>query len=259
MFDSGVGGLSVLAALRRALPEVPLHYLADAAHAPYGERSSAYVGERAVRIVAHLEACGARLIVVACNTATALVIDALRASENALPLVGVEPGVKPAAAASAARRMAVLATPGTLASPRFASLIARTAGDCAVVPVPCPGLAAAIEQGDAGSAQVDALLDTYCAAVRTSGADVAVLGCTHYPLVASHIAERLGPGIALIDTAPAVARQVRARWSELALPAAASPALAPITLQSTGDVTVLARLAMAHVAGAPREAQRVLV
>ena len=161
VFDSGVGGLSVLAALRQRLPGRALHYVADIAHAPYGERADAYVMARSERIARHLVDAGAGLIVVACNTATAQAIARVRECHAGLPVVGVEPGVKPAVAASRSGRVGVLATPGTLGSPRYAALVARHAAAGQVLSMPCPGLAAAIEQGDAGASQVEHLLDDH--------------------------------------------------------------------------------------------------
>lgn len=241
IFDSGVGGLSVLAALRRQLPGHPLLYLADSAHAPYGDRDTPHVLRRSQRIVEHLVGQGARLVIVACNTATALAIDQLRRDFPEVDFVGVEPGVKPAALASAAKRIAVMATPATLASPRYADLVARHAPGCEVHPVPCAGLAAAIEQGEAGRDEVERLLDRYCAPLNMLGADTVVLGCTHYPFVAERIASRLQPGIALLDTADAVARRTATLLGQLAPPSARP---ATLHLQTTGDPALLTRMAL---------------
>lgn len=244
IFDSGVGGLSVLRALHGRLPTASLLYVADSAHAPYGDRDAAHVRQRTERVVDHLVDQGARLIVIACNTATAWAIDAMRARHPEVAFVGVEPGVKPAALLSPTQRFAVMATPATLASVRYADLVARHAPGCFVHPVPCAGLAAAIEQGDAGVAEVDRLLDNYCAPLPGLAIDTVVLGCTHYPFVMDRIAMRLGPGIHLLDTADAVARRV----VELLAQEGPHPALAaeaPLRLQSTGAPDVLSRMAMA--------------
>lgn len=242
VFDSGVGGLSVLRALHRHLPATPMLYVADSAHAPYGDRDTPHVLRRSQRIARHLVSRGAKLIVVACNTATALAIDQLRREFPGVDFVGVEPGVKPAAMASAARRIAVMATPATLSSARYADLVTRHAPGCEVIPVPCAGLAAAIEQGDAGRAEVTRLLDHYCTPLNTSGVDTVVLGCTHYPFVADQIASRLQPGIGLLDTADAVARRAVA----LLLPDAAAPPATEraLRLQTTGDPALLSRMAL---------------
>jgi glutamate racemase len=242
VFDSGVGGLSVLGALHRHLPGRPLLYVADSAHAPYGDRDAPHVLRRSQRIVEHLVNQGARVVVVACNTATALAIDPLRSDFPEVDFVGVEPGVKPAALASTAKRIAVMATPATLASIRYADLVTRHAPGCEVHAVPCAGLAAAIEQGEAGYEEVERLLDRYCAPLNTLGVDTVVLGCTHYPFVAERIASRLQPGISLLDTADAVAR----RAATLLAPTA-SPHTPPKALQllTTGDPKLLTRMALA--------------
>jgi glutamate racemase len=244
IFDSGVGGLSVLRALHQRLPASPLLYVADSAHAPYGDRDAAHVRDRSERVVKHLIDEGARLIVVACNTATALAIDALRSQHPGIGWVGVEPGVKPAAHASAKRSIAVMATPATLASARYADLVLRHAPGCEVHAVPCAGLAAAIERGDAGKPEVERLLDHYCAPINTLGVDTVVLGCTHYPFVADRIAARLGPGIALLDTADAVARRATDLLPLASGARTASAAESPIRLQTTGAPELLSRMAL---------------
>jgi glutamate racemase len=237
IFDSGVGGLSVLGALHRGLPECPMVYIADSGHAPYGDRDPAHVIERSQRVVDHLVDQGAQLIVIACNTATAWAIDAMRARHPRIPFVGVEPGVKPAALMSASGRFAVMATPATLASARFASLVARHAADCTVHPVPCAGLATAIEQGERGAAEVERLLDLYCLPLSRLDLDTVVLGCTHYPFVAERIAARLDPRIQLLDTADAVARRV----AQL-MPPLADAERPRLRLFTTGDPDALLRM-----------------
>jgi len=244
VFDSGVGGLSVLRALRQRQPALPLLYTADSGHAPYGDRNPAHVVERSLKVTQHLIDQGAGLIVIACNTATAWAIDTLRERHPTLDLVGVEPGVKPAVALSRNRRVGVMATPSTLASERFASLLARYANDCKILGVGCRGLAAAIEQGEIACEQVDQLLDLYCAELRQAEVDTAVLGCTHYPFVAERIAQRLGPEVQLLDTADAVARQALNLWvARHPERASDNGNKGQVRLQSTGDTTVLARLA----------------
>jgi glutamate racemase len=223
-------------------PEHPMHYIADSAHAPYGDKPPEAVIERSLRLTDHLLAHGAGMLVVACNTATAWAIDALRQRHPRLPLVGVEPGVKPAAAMTRSGRVAVMATTATLASPRFASLVERHAPACEVIRVPCPGLAAAIERGDAGRDEVERLLDRHLRPLEGSGIDVMVLGCTHYPFVADRIALRLEPGVHLLDTADAVARQALRLLGE-APQAEASQPWPGLRLENTGDPAVLERMA----------------
>lgn len=207
LFDSGVGGLSVLRALQRQAPQVALRYVADSGHAPYGERSDEHVQQRSLQIADFLVGQGIAALVVACNTATASAIALLRQRHPALPVVGVEPGLKPAAAASPRGRIGVLATGGTLRSARFARLLAAHRGQSEWHLQACPGLAQAIEQGDPDGDAVRRLVARHCAPLRDAGVDTVVLGCTHYIFVAHHIQAELGPGVRLIDTADAVARQ----------------------------------------------------
>ena len=206
IFDSGVGGLSVMQAIRARLPQAELLYAADTAYAPYGDRSEEFLCDRSERIARFLCDQGAQMIVVACNTATAAAVARLRAGSPTLPLVGVEPGVKPAVAVSRARRVGVLATTRTLASEKFRRLAEAHADGATLVLQPCPGLADAIEAADAQGSGLDVLVDRYCAPLREAGVDVAVLGCTHY-VFARALFERALPGVHLVDTADAVARQ----------------------------------------------------
>lgn len=215
VFDSGVGGLSVLRALRTALPGAALGYYADSHHAPYGERDAAHVLDRARRITDALVKLGARAIVVACNTATALAIDRLREEWPQLPFVGVEPGIKPAVARSKVQRIGVLATTATLRSPRFLALVERHAGPCEVVVEACPGLAARIERGHLEAADLVAMIDAHCDPLRRREVDVVVLGCTHYPFVRAQVEAAMGPAVEVIDTAAAVARQAAAHFAPI--------------------------------------------
>jgi glutamate racemase len=206
IFDSGVGGLSVTQAIRAQLPDAELLYAADTGHAPYGDRSEAFLCDRAQRIAGFLCDQGAQIIVVACNTATAAAVATLRATWPHLPIVGVEPGIKPALAASPTRRVGVLATTATLASDKFRRLAQDHAGGATLVLQACPGLADAIEAADEHGSGLDDLVEGYCKLLREVRVDVAVLGCTHYAF-ARALFERALPGVELIDTAQAVARQ----------------------------------------------------
>lgn len=218
VFDSGVGGLSVLRALHRHLPRATLLYAADSGHAPYGERDAAYVIARSRTMAAHLLSQGAQLLVVACNTATAAAIDTLRADHPALPIVGVEPGIKPAIALTRNRRIGVMATHATLASERFQRLVATHADGASLHLQACSGLARAIEWGRPDGAEVIRLVDEHTAPLRAAGVDTVVLGCTHYPFAAAPIAAALGPEVTLVDTADAVARQALRRAAGLSAP-----------------------------------------
>ncbi len=239
VFDSGVGGLSVLRALHQALPTAELVYVADSAHAPYGERSDAYVADRTERIAEHLLAEGAQMLVVACNTATAVAVARVRERWPHIPVVGVEPGLKPAVKASRTGRVAVMATPMTLRSEKFRQLLATHGAGAEVLLQPCPGLAAMIEQGAPDDAALRALLHTCCQPLKDAGVDTVVLGCTHYPFVREQIQDALGPHVQLIDTADAVARQA----ARLFAGTDASASARRIRLLTTGDAGRLSTLA----------------
>lgn len=231
VFDSGVGGLSVLRALHRHMPRATLLYAADSGHAPYGERDAHFVIARSLALTDHLLRQGAQVLVVACNTATAAAVDALRAAYPTLPIVGVEPGLKPAIVLTRNRRVGVMATHATLASDRFQRLVATHGSGVELHLQACGGLARAIESGDADGAEVGELVEQHTATLRAAGVDTVVLGCTHYPFVAHRIAQALGPGVALVDTADAVARQAM----RLAEPLPADSVTARARLWTSGD------------------------
>ena len=243
IFDSGVGGLSVLQAVRTRLPHAELLYAADTAFAPYGDRTEEFLCDRSERIARFLREQGAQMIVVACNTATAAAVARLRTTWPALSVVGVEPGVKPAVALSTAHRVGVLATTRTLASEKFRRLAEAHAAGAQLVLQPCPGLADAIESAD--DAAIDVLVQRYCTPLRDAGVDVAVLGCTHY-VFARALFERALPGVQLVDTAEAIARQTARFADELVAhgeadaPGSDSPAL---RAWSSGSPEVLAAFA----------------
>lgn len=218
VFDSGIGGLSVLREIRAQLPSVDLHYVADSGYAPYGERGEDYVSARSLRIARHLVDHGAVVLVVACNTATAAAVQTLRLTWPRLAVVGVEPGIKPAIAATRNGRIGVLATPGTLASEKFRRLLQSQAGDTRVLPQPCPGLASLIERGDFESPDIRQALHAFCAPLRAAEVDTVVLGCTHYAFVRTMIEAELGPAVRIVDTAEAVARRAAQLFAEAAVP-----------------------------------------
>jgi glutamate racemase len=225
VFDSGVGGLSILRSLRQHLPEAQLMYVADSAHAPYGEKSEAFVIARSIAITEFLLGQGAQVIVVACNTATAAAVHALRLRFAGLPIVGIEPGVKPAVARSRNKRIGVLATPRTLASAKFAQLVKAHAQDAQIVLQPCPGLAAAIETGRLDTPEMRDMLRGFVAPLQAEGVDTIALGCTHYPFVASQLQTLMGPEVHIIDTSEAVALHTRRMVDTLTTPPAnAAPA-----------------------------------
>jgi glutamate racemase len=209
VFDSGVGGLSVLHEIHAALPTADLLYVADSGHCPYGDKSDAEIRDRALTIARYLAARHVRGIVVACNTATAAAIGLLRATFPDLPIVGMEPALKPAAAATRSGVVGVLATGATLGGERFAGLAKRWLANEGIelLTQACPGLVERVETGDLEGPATRALLRRYVAPLLAGGADTIVLGCTHYPFLRPALRTEVGPGIALIDTGAAVARQ----------------------------------------------------
>lgn len=209
VYDSGFGGLSVLQAIRASYPQHDLCYLADTAYCPYGPRTATEVQQRAVACTGWLIERGAQLVVVACNTASAAALELLRATFN-VPIVGMEPGVKPAIHATRNNRIGVLATDGTLTSARFQTLLSRYAADADVQAVPCPGLVDQVESGDLTSAHARDRVSTYVTPLQQAGVDTLVLGCTHFNFLSPLIAEVAGNDVTIIDTAPAVARRVGA-------------------------------------------------
>lgn len=253
VFDSGVGGLSVLRALRAELPHERFVYLADSAHAPYGERGDAYVAARTHAITAHLQRThGIKALVVACNTATAAAIHEVRARHAGLPLVGVEPALKPAMALTRTGRVGVIGTRGTLASAKFQRLQASLQGTVEFVVQPCDGLAHAIERstadthpGDPATAETRALCARYTAALGAFGTapgeiDTLVLGCTHYLFAEDALRAHTGPLVRLVETGEPVARQTR-RLLEAAgaLAPAAAPEAGTASLFTTGALPLL--------------------
>lgn len=220
VFDSGIGGLSVLKALRAELPFEDFVYLADSGHAPYGERDDAHVIQRSRSITAYLLAQHhISALVIACNTATAAAIHLLRQEHPDLPIIGVEPALKPAVAQSQTRRIAVMATRGTLGSAKFQTLLKSLAGQADFICQPCDGLADAIERED--TIKIIALCARYTGAtgqfgINSGQIDTLVLGCTHYPFVRDILAHAVGAEVHLLDNGGPVARQTRRMLPQLA-------------------------------------------
>lgn len=209
IFDSGVGGLSVLKAIRQELPQETLIYLADQAHVPYGSRPLHEVRQFSEKMTDYLLARRAKLVVVACNTASAAALTALRKSNPEVSFVGMEPAVKPAAETTQTGRVGVLATPATFQGALYASVIERFANGVTVLQDTCPGLVAQIEAGELHHPATRRILEKALNPMLAAGIDTIVLGCTHYPFVIPLIQEISGPGVRVIDPAPAVARQAR--------------------------------------------------
>ncbi|MDD2918094.1 glutamate racemase [Rhodoferax sp.] len=215
VFDSGVGGLSILKALRAELPFENFIYVADSGFAPYGERDEGFVLERARAITRHLirqPDLAIQALVIACNTATAAAIHLLRQDHPELPIIGVEPALKPAIALSQTGRIGVMATRGTLNSQKFKALQASLADQAQFICQPCDGLADAIERNDTD--QITALCTQYTMGLGRFGSepgavDTLVLGCTHYPFASQILQSLLGPKVHLVDNGEPVARQTR--------------------------------------------------
>lgn len=214
VFDSGVGGLSVLKAIRKQLPDEDVLYVADQAHVPYGPRPMEQVRSFSEAITRFLLARGSKIIVVACNTASACALHSLRQDFPQAPFVGMEPAVKPAAETSRSGVVGVLATPATFQGALYASVIERFARGVTVLQHTCPGLVAQIEAGELSSAKTRAILEDALLPMLAQGIDTVVLGCTHYPFVIPLIEAISGPEVRVIDPAPAVARQVERLLNE---------------------------------------------
>ena len=255
VFDSGIGGLSVLKALRAELPNEHFIYIADSGHAPYGERDDAHVLARSRILTAHLVDKNVKAVVIACNTATAAAIDQLRADYPLLPLIGVEPALKPAALLSQTRRIGVMATRSTLASSRFKGLLDSLTGQqAAFVLQPCDGLADAIERdivsgtGAHATAENATNIIAICArnvramgrfGLETGEIDTLVLGCTHYPFATEALRSLLGPGVQIVDTGAPIARQTRLRLPAGTPQPGAAAAAGRIQLFTTGQASTL--------------------
>jgi|TARA_B110000908_G_scaffold80177_1_gene96088 glutamate racemase len=209
VMDSGVGGLTVMQHIHRLLPHEHLNYVADSQYAPYGSLSPESITDRCFTIADFLIEQNVKALVVACNTATAASIQLMRA-KYALPIIGMEPAVKPAALASKNGIIGVLATVGTLKSAQFAALLTNYGQDIQVHTQGCIGLVECIERGEIHAASTKALIAEYCAPLLEAGADTIVLGCTHYPFVRDVIQGVVGEGVTVIDTGEAVAKHLQA-------------------------------------------------
>jgi len=214
IFDSGVGGLSVLRAIRRELPQEDILYLGDQGHVPYGLRPKSQVRDFAVAITRFLLDQGAKLIVVACNTASAAALHELRVQFPTVPFVGMEPAVKPAAETTHTGKVGVLATPTTFAGELYASVVERFAREVEIFQSTCPGLVEQIEAGALDTPETRRILAKALEPMLAAGIDTIVMGCTHYPFVIPVIEEITGPGVRTIDPAPAIARQTRRLLSQ---------------------------------------------
>jgi glutamate racemase len=236
VFDSGVGGLSVLREIRQLFPSEMLVYIADQAHVPYGPRPLEQVRAFAVEITRFLLSQGVKLVVVACNAASAAALQILRQAFPDVPFVGMEPAVKPAAEHTQSGVVGVLATPATFQSALYASVVERFAQDVTLLQHTCPGLVAQIEAGQFDSPETRRILEDGLRPMLAQGIDTVVLGCTHYPFVIPLIEEIAGPEVRVIDPAPAVARQVGRVLAAGALLRAEATREDPLRLFTTGDL-----------------------
>jgi glutamate racemase len=261
VFDSGVGGLSVLRALRAELPHERFVYVADSGFAPYGERDDAYVVQRSHAITDYLvNTHGIKAMVVACNTATAAAIHTLRKEYATMPVVGIEPALKPAAASSRTGVIGVIATRYTLQSEKFAALLRSLHGQARFVLQPCDGLVRAIEQND--TIKIGAACAEYTGAMGTFGSkegemDTLVLGCTHYPFIADDLRRCVGPDVTFLEAGQPVARRTSRLLAEAQLSAATGEgetSLSLPTLLTTGNPNAL-REAVARWLGWSCDAQ----
>lgn len=241
VYDSGVGGLSVLRAIREALPQEQLLYVADSAHVPYGDKTQAFVLQRAYALADYFVSRQAKAMVVACNTATAAAIAPLRQRHPELIIIGVEPAIKPAAHLTHSGVVGVFATTGTLASPKFATLVQREAPEVRILLHPCPEWVRLVEQGTLSGPEVDAAVSGPVAALRAAGADVLVLGCTHFPFLRDAVQEAAGPDVPLLETGAPVARWLKHQLHQHGLLRTEGVGL--LRLETTGHVPTLAALA----------------
>jgi len=209
IFDSGVGGLSVLQAVRRELPHEDILYLGDQGHIPYGPRSKKEICTFATGITRFMLEQGAKLIVIACNTASAAALHDLREMFPSVMFVGMEPAVKPAVEITKTGKIGVLATPMTFKGELYASLVARFAHEVDIFQSTCPGLVEQIEAGHINTPETRSILEKALQPMLEGGMDTVVLGCTHYPFVIPVIQAIAGAEVSIVDPAPAVARQVR--------------------------------------------------
>jgi glutamate racemase len=216
VFDSGVGGLSVLREIRKLLPEEDLLYVADSAHAPYGDKSKEFILERSATIVDFFVSQNVKAIVVACNTATGAAVKELR-PKYTLPMIAMEPAVKPASEKTQTGIIGVLATSRTIDSNNFQILFARFADKVKILPQACPGLVEQVERGNLNGDKIRTLIAQYIQPLLAQNVDVIVLGCTHYPFLAPIIQELAGSSVTVIDSGSAIARELKSRLEKTTL------------------------------------------
>jgi glutamate racemase len=252
VFDSGVGGLSVLRAIRAALPHEHLVYVADSGHAPYGDQSEAHITQRTLTVGNWLAEQGVKGITIACNTATVVAAKTLR-DQTHLPVVAIEPAIKPAVAFTRSGVVGVLATRQTVQSASVARLVDLYGADKRILLQGCPGLVEQVERADLHSAQTEALLCQFITPLIEQGADTLVLGCTHYPFLRDTIQRVAGEGVTLLDPAEAVARELARRLADNGSLSSASQQ-GSVQFFTSGDVAQ-AQAVMSHLWDAPLTVQ----
>ena len=248
VFDSGVGGLSVLRAIHAALPHEHLVYVADSGHAPYGDQSEAHITQRTLTVGRWLAEQGVKGITIACNTATVVAAKTLR-EQTHLPVVAIEPAIKPAVALTRSGVVGVLATRQTVQSAAVARLVELYGADKRILLQACPGLVEQVERADLHSVETEALLHQFIEPLLAQGADTLVLGCTHYPFLRDTIQRLVGVQVSLLDPAEAVARELARRLADNASLSVASE-LGTVQFFTSGDVAQ-AQAVMSHLWDAP--------
>jgi glutamate racemase len=252
VFDSGVGGLSVLRAIHAALPHENLVYVADSGHAPYGDQSEAHITQRTLTVGNWLAEQGVKGITIACNTATVVAAKTLR-EQTHLPVVAIEPAIKPAVALTRSGVVGVLATRQTVQSASVARLVDLYGADKRILLQGCPGLVEQVERADLHSAETESLLRQFITPLIEQGADTLVLGCTHYPFLRDTIQRVAGEGVTLLDPAEAVARELARRLADNGSLSSASQQ-GHVQFFTSGDVAQ-AQAVMSHLWDAPLTVQ----
>lgn len=250
IFDSGLGGLSVLKSIYQQMPSESFIYIADSRYVPYGEKSTPFIRERCEKITNYLISQQVKAIVIACNTATAAAANILREQNPQLPIIAMEPAIKPARQLSKTGKIGVLATSSTLKSTRFTELVNRFAYDLEIHAQPCPGLVECIEKGELNTKQTEVLLQSYITPLLTAGCDTIILGCTHYPFLRPLLAQLLPSATQLIDSGEGVAKHLH-HLLTAQQKLSTAPHNATISMCTTGELThfknVLVKLWPHHI------------
>lgn len=217
VFDSGVGGISVLRELVRQMPGEDFLFRGDSAHAPYGTKPAAEILRLTTENIAQMAEGGIKGIVIACNTATSAAITPVRQIYTDIPVVGIEPAIKPAVKSRPGAKVLVMATPMTVKGEKFLRLVHRFEEEGTIIPLACPGLMEFVEAGKLSGPEIGAYLSDLLGPYRDSGIDAVVLGCTHYPFVRRQVAKVMGEGVLIVDGSEGTAREMKRRLGEAGL------------------------------------------